>query len=193
MKYCPECGREMEDGSNFCMACGTNVNGQGSVRKAHAAQGHGAADKRLHCPQCGSVHFTPVVESTNNGGVAVSTGLTRRVGVTSYSSNTTHRNYWLCRDCGTKFRNLQNLKEELDHETKKMKGHLIGGIASSAIVLLAFFLMNMRAGYALLLGPITFIYVIIDIYFLWKWFSTKGKVEKMSKEKDYLELNCFSK
>jgi DNA-directed RNA polymerase subunit RPC12/RpoP len=185
----------MEDGSNFCMACGANVNGQRSEQQAHTDQSHGAANKRLHCPKCGSVHFSPVVESTNTGGVAVSHGVTRRVGVTTYSSNTTHRNYWLCQDCGTKFRNLQNLKEELASDTKSLKVWSVLAIITTAISLLFVLLtavqkyLFMRIWCAIALfgiGTIALVFALI-------WFMTKNKVEKMTKEKEYLEKYCFSK
>lgn len=193
MKYCKNCGKQINDDSKFCTSCGTQAAVQEINQHIPVTQGYSKANKRLRCPQCGSVRFSPVVESTNNGGVAVSNAVTRRTAVTSYSSNTTHRNYWLCQDCGTKFRNIQNLKEEIASVTKLKNVFFVLSIITAVWCLFLFFMLEMESEVLFLLAPAIFVFVVFFLICFGIWLSSKFKLNKMNAEKKYLEENCFSK
>ena len=67
--------------------------------------------KKLHCPNCKSHNIAISTETSIDGAVTSSFGGSARVASTRF--NNTHRNYWFCSDCGSKFRNIQNLEEEI--------------------------------------------------------------------------------
>lgn len=192
MKFCSACGAQLSDGAAFCGECGIPVSGTSEAKKP-AIPTRKPSGKKLHCPECGSTSLSPVVESTSNGGVAISTPFTKRVGITSYGSTTTHRNYWICQDCGHKFRNLQNLKEELARETKFMKGIWIFSIFFSILLLLTAMLAAGDKTLALFATPLIIILIGTTILFWCLWLSTRNKVVKMMEEKRHLESHCFGR
>lgn len=190
MKYCQNCGNQIDDSANFCRSCGSTQSDSPAI---DPAQSNTSGGRRLHCPECKSTLLSPIVETTNNGGNAVHTPVTRNVGFTTYTTYSTHRNYWMCQSCGTKFRNLQNLKEEIVRETKRMKASLIWGIIMAAAGLLGIIAASADKLMSLILRPTAVLSIIAAVIFLCVWLTTKSKVNKMTKEKEYLEVNCFSK
>lgn len=190
MKFCPTCAAQLNDSAAFCESCGTPVSRQEEPIAPPVRRPRG---KNLHCPECGGNRLSPVVESTNNGGVAVSSPMTRRVGVTTYTSTTTHRNYWMCQDCGHKFRNLQNLKEEIAAESKRMKSCFICGIIFGVICLLFGPFAAGDQVVALFTLPVLIFLVIGDLLFWGIWLTTRNKVTKMMEEKRYLVSRCFDR
>ena len=179
MKYCHKCRQEIPVDASHCPHCGT------AQISNHPSATTGR--KGVHCPECGSTHLSTMVETSTNGGTAVHTPLTSRVGVSTYTTSNTHRNYWICHNCGQKFRNLQNLKEEIARETKRMKLSLIWFIICTIAGILIFSSEFLRffAGFA------GFGFVISGILFFALWLSTRKKVTDMSHEREYLEKNCF--
>lgn len=192
MNYCPTCGTQLHDNAAFCENCGTRLSGA-SEPIPSAVPTRNTGGRKLHCPECGGTSLAPVVESTNEGGVAVSSPLTRRVGVTSYSNTTTHRNYWMCQDCGHKFRNLQNLREELTRESKRMKALLICGIIFTLLTLPFALMAASNEFLGLFLTFPVVLLAIGDILFWVGWFITRNKVAQMSEEERYLKSRCFGR
>lgn len=183
MKTCPNCGKQHDNSQQQCSQCGT------SLPTSNSASGNG---KHLHCPHCGSRNLQPIVESTTTGGTAVHSRATRNIGVSSYTANTVHRNYWLCHDCGHKFRNLQNLKEEIAQTKKQqtlMKIFLITFAVLSAYILLLI-LSDPRG--ALFASFLLALCGISALLFLCMWLSARSKVTKMLQEETFLEANCFN-
>jgi len=113
------------------------------------------------------------------------------VGVTNYSSHTIHRNYWLCQECGTKFRNLQNLKAELADTAKKAKQCLILGAIIVAIALFCFILSSIEQIIALLLVPAGILALILGIVVVVVGLQSSSKVKSLTKEQLYLQSRCF--
>lgn len=102
MRYCPNCGSKLTEETKFCPTCGTEQNTQQSVRRTAVAR------KRLHCPNCRSTSLTPIVESMSSFG---SVGrISKKVAITETS--TSNKSYWMCQECGHKFRNLEDLIQE---------------------------------------------------------------------------------
>lgn len=138
----------------------------------------------LHCPECKSTKISPIVETSNNGGYAVNNSMTRKTSVSNITLNSTHRNYWMCSNCGSKFRNVQNLQEEITSEKKKVTGF---GILSVLIVIMT--IVCIAASYIAAFGPVLAILAVVSFGNL--LISTK-KVSAMSKELIYLKENCFN-
>ena len=147
--------------------------------------------RKLHCPNCKSHNISISTESSVGGTVTSTHG---NMSVTSVSN--THRNFWFCADCGTKFRNIQNLEEEI----KKCKyTHFIfwaiGGIlAFTFIKFLIGAISNPIAG-----GIMTLFFypLIISVFtgavvFIIMGFVSKSKLGKKQKELEYLKENCFN-
>lgn len=191
MKFCSTCGKQLEDDARFCPGCGARSSIDAESVPSAAPANHRTDGKHLHCPECRGNRLTPIVESTSNGGVAVGIPVTRRTGVTSYSSTTTHRNYWLCQDCGTKFRNLQNLEAELAAESKNVKVASVFCILCTAIGLFFGLLLKAYPELWLFFGLIPVLMAFVVIVLLFTWLISKSKVKKMTEEKEYLEAHCF--
>ena len=102
MGYCPNCGKEITGNPAFCPECGTKQGGQQPVRRNTSPRG------RLHCPSCRSTNLTPVIESSGTIG---SVGrISKNIAVTG--TNVNNKSFWMCQDCGHKFRNLEDLIAE---------------------------------------------------------------------------------
>ncbi|MBQ2927839.1 MAG: zinc-ribbon domain-containing protein [Oscillospiraceae bacterium] len=102
MSYCPNCGKEIIEGAAFCPECGTKQNGWQPARRNTTPRG------RLHCPSCRSTNLTPIIESTSTIG---SVGrVSKNIAVTE--TNVKNKSFWMCQECGHKFRNLEDLIAE---------------------------------------------------------------------------------
>lgn len=179
MRYCQSCGNELEDGALFCGVCGQSQNT--AIRPARKP--HTSYPNKLHCPQCKSTAISPVVETEISGGTAVSHSFTRKTSGSSFRFNNTHRNYWMCSDCGYKFRNLQNLEEEIASLRKTAKSGVYGIIL--LVVLGLFCCITIGAGFTLVLLVPILILVVVSLFII------KGKIDAMESERAYLKKNCF--
>ena len=146
---------------------------------------------KLHCPNCKSHNISISTESSVGGAVTSTHG---NMSVTSVSN--THRNFWFCSDCGTKFRNIQNLEEEI-HKCRythiilwvfaailsftfiKFIISLISHPIAGGIMTLLFF--------PTIIGTFTGAVVCIIMGFV-----SKSKLDKKKKELEYLKENCFN-
>ncbi len=180
MAFCQKCGKEVETGVAFCPSCGNNI-----VAPASSSEPTNTA-KKLHCPNCKSYNFTITTESSVNG--AVTTG--KRIKTTSVSN--THRNYWVCSDCGTKFRNIQSLEEEIKKEKNSPAWCAVFTVLALAYFVYTLVAMasNPMAKYMLMYPRfISFIIAIVCFIFI---FVYKKKLKKLKEELEYLKVNCFN-
>lgn len=180
MQVCPNCHSSMADHATFCTGCGEKLN----VQRPAATAG------RLHCPQCKSVQITPVVESSVTGAMTAHSG---NGGMSATSFSNVHRNYWMCQNCGTKFRNIQNLEEELVTEKKKVTLYsIISAIGAAILLFLIINIIQTGEIAMLVMGPITAGVALVTLVFFCFIFSAKKNVAKMIAESEYLKHNCFN-
>lgn len=177
MKYCSSCGQQIDDNAKFCAHCGTTQSPQTPAPQPFVPGG-----KRLHCPKCKGDQLSPVVETDVQGGYAVNRSVGRKWGASAIDLKSTHRNYWMCGQCGHKFRNIDSLEEEIATQAKAQRSSAIFSIL--LLVLSLFYLLTGTGVLAIvtILGLIMFVC-------LWLWF--RNKVSKLTQEKNYLETNCF--
>lgn len=180
MRFCQNCGNELEDGALFCSSCGQSQ--QSSAPPARRPRT--SNPKRLHCPKCRSTALSPVVETEISGGTAMHHSFSRKNSVSGFRFNNTHRNYWMCGECGHKFRNIQNLEEELASLHKTVKSAVLGVILLAVLGLLS--CVTIGFGFTLVLLVPVIVLVIIAIFIL------KNRIGKMEAERNYLKQNCFS-
>lgn len=177
MSICPNCNSSVAPDKQFCGKCGTKVT------FSQPQSGIGG----LHCPQCKSSNLTPITESTVNSSMSSSHG---NMSSTTYSS--IHRNYWMCSNCGNKFRNIQNLQEEIERTYKSSKASVVVTIfclifAIMFIVLAVKYPLTLIFTVTLCIGFA--IGTIVSFCFI---FSYKNKAQKMEQELQYLKTNCFN-
>ncbi len=179
MKTCKNCNTQIEDGAVFCHVCGTKTE--------QIVNNDGASPKKFHCPNCKSTNITITTESSIDGAVS-SHG--RHFSSTSFSN--THRNFWVCSDCGTKFRNIQSLEEEIAKKKNYPTIFTVLAIISGIISL--YLLMNMLADpfSAFFFGTYFMILIILTIVGICGIFSWKKKLAAMRAELVYLKKNCFN-
>jgi len=145
------------------------------------------ARRKLHCPQCGSDRINITTESSVSGGVTTHSGYGS---VTRFDND--HRNYWICNDCGAKFRNIQNLEEEIKKVKKSSVTCIIWSIITFIFSCVLVGMIVAKPWLALVVGAITFGTVLTAIVFFVFIFVYRGRVKKMEQEKAYLLENCFN-
>ncbi len=175
--FCNKCGAQISDNAEACSSCGEVIPRQPSL------------STKLHCPKCKSHNLTVTTESSVEGAITAHSSYT---GVSSTKVESIHRNFWVCSDCGTKFRNIQNLEEEIAHAKKKPKA--FGIIAAIFFAIAIFFIINLiRKPWAIIIfGAATGFFLLIALISFVLMFSAKGKVKKLWEELEYLNTNCFN-
>lgn len=175
-RHCPKCNAELSEGVVFCASCGAQV----------GAAAPKANSNKLHCPNCKSHNIAISTESSVTGAVTASHG---RMSTTSVSN--THRNFWFCSDCGTKFRNIPNLEEEI---SKSKYTHIIMWIIGAVCAFFSIWIIsqmdNVFAG--VIFVPILITAFVAAAVFIIMGFVSKSKLAKMKSELEYLKTNCFN-
>lgn len=179
MSYCQNCGTEIDNDARFCPNCGQSKKPSSSPARQPRANGA----KRLHCPNCQSNSISPVVETEISGGMSMNHSFSRKNSVSAISLNNTHRNYWMCSDCGHKFRNLQNLEDELAALHKAVISAILGIILLVVLGMFSSSTLGFGITLAFLVPVIALVIVAI--------FVVKNKIEKMEAERVYLKKHCF--
>lgn len=141
---------------------------------------------KLHCPNCKSDNFTNATESNVTGAMSTTRGNIR----TTHVSNE-HRHYWVCKDCGTKFRNIQSLEEEIKKYSKTPI--FVGILSAIAFILTVFFIVEIAQNplSIIFFGFLTLACAVVAIVCLCMAFVYKNKIKKMKAEAEYLKENCF--
>ena len=183
MAFCSNCGAQIQDGVAFCASCGTKV---GKVQTHTTVADAPSTTGKLHCPQCKSDKIQITTESSVTGAVTTHHG-----GMSSTHMSNEHRNYWICTQCGTKFRNIQNLEEEIA-KTKKLPV-VYTVITIIALILTIICLRNMLSSIfgQFLFGGLTFGCGLATLIFFIFIFTSKSKLKKLQEELVYLKKNCF--
>lgn len=155
-------------------------------------QRRNAGRVRLHCPHCCSQQLIAVTEAAQSGGVATTNRVTRNSSMTTYSANTINRHYWMCRECGHKFRNLEDLNAELKQNTRiaEVNKKLT---AIFAVALLVSMLTIILAGglLGILMILVMFVATVGLGITLGLWLRSQLVVKKLAPEKAFLEQHCF--
>lgn len=171
MQICPKCNAKVKDGVT-CSVCGAQLSQKTSGR--------------LHCPNCKSNNISISTESSVDGAISASRG---RVSATTVSN--THRNYWFCSDCGTKFRNIQNLEEEIS-KYKNVPTILLVVSIIAVVIIAGFIYVASGSSIGFLMIPPIFIFSIVALVTFCLSFVYKGRLKKMRAELEYLNTNCFN-
>lgn len=176
MRYCPNCGSQLAEEVRFCPTCGTEQQtGQQPVRRTTGAR------KRLHCPNCRSTNLTSILEST--GSIGSVGRISRNIALTGTSIN--NKSFWMCQECGHKFRNL----EDLIQENKKY-------LSTYSICVHVFFvLLSMYAIFWILItrqlsGTIGCLAAVAISYGIFRW-DLKRQKNKRAAEEKRLRKGCF--
>ncbi|MBQ3193691.1 MAG: zinc ribbon domain-containing protein [Oscillospiraceae bacterium] len=180
MSFCQNCGKELNDGARFCGNCGQDQHASVPATKPTRTGG----TKRLHCPECKSHDISPVVETEVTGGTSLNHSFSKRNSVSAMQFNNTHRNYWMCSSCGCKFRNLQNLEEELKNTENLVKRGIIGIVLLVALMLFC----NATLGF----GFSSFVFIFTILLTVASIFVLKHRISKMREERAYLKKRCFN-
>lgn len=163
------------------------VNADGIVRQSTS----NARMRRIRCPECGSRNLQATTETDVkvSGGKGFSGGnaclgwlllgpfglLCGNCGRTQASARTTNKSFWICGNCGHKFRNLDELEAELVKMRKStpiIKWVSIGVGAFSALMGFAIFSIREIAGLGVL-------FLLMAALMIWiglsspKWLQSK--------------------
>ncbi|MBO5040355.1 MAG: zinc ribbon domain-containing protein [Clostridia bacterium] len=184
MSICPNCNTNLPDGSAFCTSCGTKI-GTAAPQQAPA---NPVQSGKLHCPNCKSHNLQVTTESSVTGAVSTHSR-NGRFSSTHVSNN--HQTFWVCNDCGTKFRNIQSLEEEINkYKNQPLLFFIVGVIA--AIISLVWFINSQNSPVGFLFGGIIAITAICAVVFVCFGFSWKKKLAKMRAELADLKNRCFN-
>lgn len=184
MRYCTICGAEVPEGSVFCGVCGKRldeVSAASSGQPVMENAGNMRQRKKMHCPVCKGRNLSPTTEAATHQGASYR--VTKRVSVGG--ATTTNKTYWLCADCGKKFRNIP----ELEEEGKRQRGGAITfAVLAALMALICFFIICFSTRKSpLLLFPFLWGFGVFGALALVFW-SRRHRTEK---ELEYLKANCF--
>lgn len=109
--YCKKCGIDIGD-ANFCPNCGAEADVP--VYNAEVVNdGYSPNYSGIGCPHCGGHNCQPMQETdVNGGGYDVGSGCCGYIlfgpigllcGACGSEPRVSHRNYWICKDCGRRF------------------------------------------------------------------------------------------
>ena len=199
--FCPNCGNQLSDHSAFCGNCGAKI-GVAPVAQQPAglqtvspvmpqpAVQPVAAEgpvRRMHCPNCKSVNISISTESSVTGGLTTHQG-----GFSSTYMSNEHRNFWFCADCGTKFRNIQNLEEEIHRKRNYPTIFTVVTIVCFIIAIVFLVLALEDSLSAFLWAPYAGAFGITAIVLFCFIFSSKKRLRQMREELAYLKEHCFN-
>ncbi len=123
--FCEHCGKSLSENQAFCENCGTPA-----VKLPKAP----VQSRKFQCPHCGSVDLYPITStettiSSTGGGYSAGKGclgllLLGPFGLlcgscgskTKTDVQNSTKNYWVCRTCGKKFLDIDNLNALLEQE-----------------------------------------------------------------------------
>ena len=115
MKYCKNCGAEIEMDAKFCTSCGVKIEHCENTLKIPQNDDDSEMIPQntneilsLCCPRCGNKDLQVATEM--NGMVTGGLYNSGKYGGMSVASNET---YWVCLKCGNKFRNPDEIRENI--------------------------------------------------------------------------------
>lgn len=180
MSFCPNCGTELDEGTRFCGNCGHSLQAISSSQKRN----HLSNSKRMHCPECKSNDISPIVETEISSGTSFNHSFSKRNSVSTMQFNNTHRNYWMCSNCGCKFRNIQNLEAEI----KNTQNIVIRGIIGIILWAVFTFFITTVSGF----GFISALNILLILLFVAAIIYLNNRIAKLTEEKAYLKKHCFN-
>ena len=141
------------------------------------------------CPNCKSHNISISTESSVTAAATFGSG---NIASTMVSNN--HRNFWFCSDCGTKFRNIQNLEEEIAKELKERKICNIVAIIAAVLFVITTVINQRTFSEWGIFSPMLYPMILTGVFgigFFIAIFVSKNKVTKLNAELLYLKTNCF--
>lgn len=180
MPFCQKCGASLSEEASFCPSCG---NKSGDLTQSSISEGK----NQLHCPKCKSNRIMPINESSVTGAVSSHHGAFSSTVVSNQ-----HRAFWMCSDCGEKFRSIPSLEEEI---RKSRNNPLVMTILTIVSLLLTIYLATSAAQNGLssfMLGPYAIACAVATIILFISIFVMRSKLKKMKAELKYLQGNCFN-
>lgn len=165
MKLCPFCGRAIEDDARYCSGCGKKINEHDEITHnpiteamLHYDEMPDVITKRkreiVRCPRCGEHSLHPLSETTTSvqtfgGGYSSGKGclgwlLFGPVGLLCgglgqkqrTSIHTDNKLYWICNECGFKFRNIDDWNNEIESKIKQQKLEQYSAITLAVLAVL---------------------------------------------------------
>ncbi len=186
MKYCANCGTAVEEEVKFCPKCGGSFS---PAQVEQATDNLSAKINKLHCPKCKSLNLISSTETSGAGAITTNAG---GFAVTSVQSE--HKDFWICRDCGTKFRNVQSISEELAKNKKRTVFYSVASVICLILCIVIFSLLPHEDDFDLLFITLPVLaapaaFLISSIIFL---VVNVKSIKKLELEEIYLKENCFN-
>jgi len=119
--FCRNCGKKIFDRSAFCEGCGCQLN-----QFRQPQQANSVINEAFCCPNCRSYDLHATLESTISSSGGGYNGIKGCLGFLLFgpfgllcglcgkrlSISTKHTNFWLCKNCGNKFRSTKDIMNE---------------------------------------------------------------------------------
>lgn len=161
----------------FCPSCGEQPSTAVQSKPCHDEKANAG---RYICPQCGNSQLTAIVEPVINNGLEM---------------RGASRNNWVCQNCGTIFRNLKDLKNEIALESKRgIQSRNAAFICFALAVIIIFAAVQFSSGILEVLLFLVFggsFCFAVGVYLLAIFIYIRKKLVKLEEEKDYLEENSL--
>ena len=220
MAYCKNCGQKLEEGSLFCSNCGQNIttvseNTVINTKEVSYTATPSTTKNKFHCPKCKGTNLQTQTHTDFSQNVDVSQkGYSGGKGCLGYilfgplgllcgscgqkqevktETSQTSKSYWVCSDCGHKFRHIDELVSELEvvrrRATSSAKGLFIAfGISAFIDLLLYTPFDESIAGFLFWLFGLVITFFLGVFALGWHFDSKSASKEYLVKEKELKKL-----
>ena len=214
--YCPKCGKELSDDSRFCRYCGSQI--QTEISNREVSVNHNTVtvhttkvessdlDIGYFCPNCKSrklqlISETDTSSTTSGGGYSGGKGclgylLLGPIGLLcgacgsqskTVTANSTRR-FWVCQDCGNKFRMPDEIRQEEEQSRKLIRVYKALLAFSVAALFLLLMIEIILTHFELWWADAA---VVIDMILSAVYCNKeKHRAEKLEQEYEYIMANC---
>lgn len=181
--YCPKCGSANPDNSKFCCDCGAKLSAA-AVAAPPKGDRPRVPQRNLCCPNCGSTQL--IVTTDRDWGAAALGGIAGAAvggvvsGAIGAASNLQQQTFFVCTDCGHRFRNPQELENEAKIYGKRS---ILVSIVSGIMILLCLILIIAvdLVFLDIFFGSIAAIFVLCIIFMNIKARKPKKELEEIQK------------
>lgn len=193
---CIHCGAENTEGASFCKRCGTKMvekrtihqpNGFFQQERYEQADGnlnHEVYSEKICCPCCGSRNLFAFgdrdIGSAVVSGVAVSLIANVGTGLIAGASGLKKKTYWICQECGKKFRDVDELSTETSAYKKRVKIFKVLGFIMCFVLIMPAIILCFNVG----MNVISILFIILSLPFVFCMIASDIQFKNCQKELD---------
>ncbi len=214
--YCRKCGKEVAENQEYCEECKAmeEIKAQNNVQSESKPEVSHVKQRKKCCPKCKSrniqfVNNTEYHSETKGGGYSAGKGccgymalgpLGLLCGACGSKSKTTvtssTSNAWICKDCGNKFRNVEDIDIQI-YSIEKSKPYCIMLMVIASLILFITILSAVNSDHNLSGDEVSILMgygglaLILFISQILRFVKNNSAIECLKSEKQNIEKNGY--